>query len=64
MPLLELGRILGPELVCMLVKEAERIYDREESTHIDVRLHFLQGLARRADWMPVRAIRMGPPKRG
>jgi len=58
-PLFELGRILGPELVCLLVKEAERIHDQQANTHIDVRLHFLEGSPRRADWMPVRAVAMG-----
>ena len=62
-PLFELGRILGPELVCTLVKEAEQIHDRCASTHVDVRLHFVEGLPRRADWMPFRAVNIGTPRR-
>lgn len=63
-PLFELGRLLGPELVCLIVAEAERIHDGRESTHIDLRLHFLQGEPRKAQWMPVRALAMGtrPPR--
>lgn len=57
--LIELGCILGRDLVASLVEEARLIRRIRASTHIDVRLHFHNGQAARADWRPVRAVLMG-----
>jgi hypothetical protein len=60
----ELLRILGPELVCRIVLELEQIYDREASTHIDMRIHTNRGLPNRVDFVPVQAFAASRPTFG
>lgn len=60
----ELLRILGPFLVCRIVLELEQIYDREASTHIDMRIHTARGLPHRVDVCPVQAYAASRPTFG
>lgn len=54
----ELLRLLGPDLICRMVQELEDIYYRRANTHVDLRLHFHEGLPRRADFVPVQAFKL------
>lgn len=61
---LQLGFRVGPTLIEEWWTEDRRIEENDITTHIDMRLHYLQGRATRADFMAVRAIAMGAnPKR-
>ena len=42
-PELALLNLLGPELTCQIVKEAERVKRRAENTHLSITLHFHRG---------------------
>lgn len=61
-PDLALLNLMGPQLTCEVVKESERIERRQETTHVNIVLHFHRGKPTHAEWAPLRAVDLRPTR--